>query len=182
MPGAGLEPARRLPSGSRGANATINRELAALKRGFRLAGKKVGQVPRFQMLQENNTRKGFFEPQQFQAVLKHLPEHLKLVFQVAYITGWRVPSEVLTRKWQQSISRRTGFVWTPENPKTAKDGCSHSPLNYATFFRSRWRRRASLRRRRSASFRGCFIAMASPSKTITARGMRRVVWLGCPIG
>jgi integrase len=82
------------------ANATINRELAALKRGFRLAGKKVGQVPRFQMLRENNTRKGFFEPEQFQAVLKHLPEHLKPVFQVAYITGWRVPSEVLTRKWQ----------------------------------------------------------------------------------
>ena len=82
------------------ANATINRELAALKRGFRLAGKKVGQVPRFQMLRENNTRKGFFEPEQFQAVLKHLPEYLKPVFQVAYITGWRVPSEVLTRKWQ----------------------------------------------------------------------------------
>ena len=82
------------------ANATINRELAALKRSFRLAGKKVGQVPRFQMLQENNTRKGFFEPEQFQAVLKHLPEHLKPVFEVAYITGWRVPSEVLTRKWQ----------------------------------------------------------------------------------
>jgi integrase len=86
--------------GQEAANATINRELAALKRGFRLAGKKVGQVPRFQMLQENNTRKGFFEPEQFQAVLKHLPEHLKSVFQVAYITGWRVPSEVLTRKWQ----------------------------------------------------------------------------------
>jgi hypothetical protein len=34
------------------ANATINRELAALKRRFRLAGKKVGQVPRFQMLRE----------------------------------------------------------------------------------------------------------------------------------
>jgi integrase len=82
------------------ANATINRELAALKRGFRLAGRKVGREPRFQMLQENNTRKGFFEPEQFQAVLKHLPDYLKPVFQVAYVTGWRVPSEVLTRKWQ----------------------------------------------------------------------------------
>lgn len=82
------------------ANATINRELAALKRAFRLAGKKVGQVPRFQMLRENNARKGFFEQEQFQAVLRHLPAHLKPVFQVAYITGWRVPSEILTRKWQ----------------------------------------------------------------------------------
>jgi integrase len=86
--------------GQDAANATINRELAALKRGFRLAGKKVGQVPQFQMLQENNTRKGFFEPEQFQAVVEHLPEYLKPVFRIACITGWRVPSEVLTRKWQ----------------------------------------------------------------------------------
>ena len=84
----------------RAANATINRELAALRRGFKLAGKRVGSAPRFQMLQENNTRKGFFEPEQFGAVLEHLPQYLRPVFQVAYMTGWRVPSEILTRKWQ----------------------------------------------------------------------------------
>lgn len=82
------------------ANATINRELAALKRAFRLAGKKVGMPPRFRMLRENNARKGFFEPEQFKAVLQHLPEDLKPVFEVAYITGWRVSSELLTRRWQ----------------------------------------------------------------------------------
>ena len=82
------------------ANATINRELAALKRAFRLAGRKVGQVPRFRMLRENNARKGFFEAEQFGAVLQHLPEYLKPVFEVAYVTGWRVSSELLTRKWQ----------------------------------------------------------------------------------
>jgi integrase len=82
------------------ANATINREFAALKRAFRLAGKKVGLPPRFRMLRENNARKGFFEPEQFNAVLQHLPGHLKPVFEVAYITGWRVSSELLTRRWQ----------------------------------------------------------------------------------
>jgi integrase len=82
------------------ANATINRELAALKRAFRLAGKKVGVPPQFRMLRENNARKGFFEPEQFKTVLQHLPEHLKPVFEAAYITGWRVSSELLTRKWQ----------------------------------------------------------------------------------
>jgi integrase len=82
------------------ANATINRELAAIKRAFRLAGKKAGMPPRFRMLRENNARKGFFEPEQFKAVLQHLPEDLKPVFEVAYITGWRVSSELLTRKWQ----------------------------------------------------------------------------------
>jgi integrase len=82
------------------ANATINRELAALKRAFRLAGRRVGQPPRFRMLRENNARKGFFEPEQFNLVLEHLPDYLKGPFEVAYITGWRVASEVLTRKWQ----------------------------------------------------------------------------------
>ncbi len=82
------------------ANATINRELAALKRAFRLAGSKVGPPPHFRMLRENNARKGFFEPEQFKAVLQHLPEYLKPVFEISYVTGWRVASEVLTRKWQ----------------------------------------------------------------------------------
>lgn len=91
------------------ANATINRELAALKRAFRLAGKKVGQPPRFRMLRENNARKGFFEPEQFRAVLQHLPDHLKPVFEVAYITGWRVSSELLTRKWQH-LDRENGWL------------------------------------------------------------------------
>lgn len=61
------------------------------------------------MLQENNTRTGFFEPEQFQAVLQKLPDHLKPVFQVAYITGWRAPSEILTRKWQH-VDLKAGWL------------------------------------------------------------------------
>jgi hypothetical protein len=61
------------------ANATINRELAALKRAFRLAGKKVGQPPRFRMLRGNNARKGFFELEQFRrALLLHAGRNLDL--------------------------------------------------------------------------------------------------------
>src|SRR5260370_647290 len=55
--------------GTKAANATINRELAALKRMFRLgeiAG-KVAQRPYIPMLQENNARTGFFEAPEFQA-------------------------------------------------------------------------------------------------------------------
>jgi site-specific recombinase XerD len=45
------------------ANATINRELAAVKRMFNLAiqGAKIFRKPYIPMLQENNVRKGFFE-------------------------------------------------------------------------------------------------------------------------
>ncbi len=83
------------------ANATINRELAALKRMFRL-GEKVGRVvrrPYIDMLQERNARTGFFERSEFDAVLPHLPADLRVVFEVDYILGWRVKSEILTRQW-----------------------------------------------------------------------------------
>jgi len=83
------------------ANATINRELAALKRMFRL-GERAGKVlrrPFIDMLQEHNARTGFFERADFDAVLARLPADLKAVFAVAYVTGWRVKSEILTRQW-----------------------------------------------------------------------------------
>jgi integrase len=82
------------------APATINRELAALKRAFRL-GEKVGKIiqrPEVSMLREDNRRKGFFEAEEYRAVLEHLPEELKPVIQTAYITGWRIASEILTRQ------------------------------------------------------------------------------------
>ncbi len=84
----------------RAANATINRELAALRRAFRLALKagKVTARPDITLLHEDNVRRGFFDDEQFGAVLAHLPEDLRPVVQTAYITGWRVHSEILTRK------------------------------------------------------------------------------------
>jgi len=93
------------------ANATINRELAALKRMFRL-GEKAGRVvrrPYIDMLQERNARTGFFERSEFDAVLAHLPADLRVVFEVAYITGWRVKSEILTRQWVH-VDFRSGWL------------------------------------------------------------------------
>lgn len=83
------------------ANGTINRDMAALKRMFRL-GLRLGvvaSVPHIQMLHEDNVRSGFFEPAEFKQLLAHLPDDLKPLFRVAYITGWRVKSELLTRQW-----------------------------------------------------------------------------------
>jgi hypothetical protein len=83
------------------ANATINRELAALKRMFRL-GERAGRIvrrPFIDLLQEHNARTGFFERDEFGAVLAGLPDDLQAAFATAYITGWRVKSEILTRQW-----------------------------------------------------------------------------------
>jgi integrase len=93
------------------ANATINRELAALKRMFVLAvqGGKQLTRPHIAMLLEDNVRRGFFERPQFDSVRKHLPEPLQGVATFAYITGWRVQSEILPLEWQQ-IDRDAGTV------------------------------------------------------------------------
>jgi integrase len=82
------------------ANATINRELCALRRGYKLAARarRVDHVPFFQRLTEAAPRQGFFEREQLDVVLKHLPEPLRAPLIVAFITGWRVHSEVLTRQ------------------------------------------------------------------------------------
>jgi integrase len=57
------------------------------------------------MLKENNVRKGFFEREQFEDVRRHLPEHLRPAVTFAYITGWRIRSEVLSLRWDQVDSQ-----------------------------------------------------------------------------
>ena len=93
------------------ANATINRELAALKRAFQLAriAGKVVQRPHIAMLTESNARSGFFEREQFEAVLDQLPDYLRPVMHAAYMTGWRVPSELLTRQ-RHHLDLNTGVL------------------------------------------------------------------------
>ena len=86
------------------ANATINRELAALKRmlnlGARQTPPKVDRVPYIPMLREDNTRKGFFEHGDFIALRDALPDYLKGFVTFAYKTGWRV-SEIQELTWSQ---------------------------------------------------------------------------------
>lgn len=92
--------ARRQQEGA--ANATINRELAALKRAFNLAIRagKLWHRPYIPMLREDNVRQGFFEPEQFEAVRAELPDYLYGAITFGYYTGWR-KGEVLSLRWQQ---------------------------------------------------------------------------------
>jgi integrase len=93
------------------APATINRELSALKRAFSLAVRagKASTAPYITKLQENNVRKGFFERDQFEAVLGELPDYLRAAMEVAYITGWRVAAEILTRQ-KHHLDLEHGFL------------------------------------------------------------------------
>jgi len=92
---------RRQAAGA--SNATINRDLIALKRMFALAVQAGGVLtrPYIPLLTEQNVRTGFFEREQFERVQQHLPAYLQGIAAFAYITGWRTPSEILPLEWRQ---------------------------------------------------------------------------------
>jgi len=100
-------------------NAELNRELMALKRIFSLAvqGEKLLRRPHIPMLEERNTRTGFFELEMLHSVTARLPEALRPVVTFAYITGWRVPSEVLTLEWRQVDFKAGEIRLDPEATK-----------------------------------------------------------------
>ena len=93
-------------------NATINRELAALKRMLNLAARctppKVAHIPYIPMLIERNARKGFFEHSEFIALRDALPYHLQPVVTFAYKTGWR-KNEILNLTWDR-VDMKEGIV------------------------------------------------------------------------
>jgi integrase len=93
-------------------NASVNRELSALKRMFSLALRttppKVPMIPYIPMLKEDNVRKGFFEHGQYLAMRDALPDYLKPPFIFAYLTGWRF-GEIAGLEWSQ-VNLKDGIV------------------------------------------------------------------------
>jgi integrase len=85
-------------------DATINRELAIIRRGFTL-GKQgdpplVASVPYIPKLEEDNVRQGFLEPEQYERLLEELPPRLKALFVCAYHVGTR-KGELRKLQWSQ---------------------------------------------------------------------------------
>jgi len=93
-------------------NATINRELSALRRMLNLGAKqtppKVNRVPYIPMLKENNIRKGFFEHSGFIALRDALPEYLKPFVTFGYKVGWR-DQEIVSLQWS-NVDLQNGIV------------------------------------------------------------------------
>jgi integrase len=105
------------------ANASINLELANLKRMFTLATQagKLLQRPYIPMLKEDNVRKGFFERAQFDGVRARLQAPLDAAVTLAYYTGWRMASEILPLYWRQ-IDRAAGVIRLEPGTTKNRDG------------------------------------------------------------
>jgi integrase len=70
---------------------------------------KLLHAPHIPMLHEENVRQGFFERDTFNDVCDALPAPIRPVVTFAYLTGWRVPSEVLSLQWAQ-VDRRVKMI------------------------------------------------------------------------
>ena len=85
-------------------NATINRELSFLRRGFQLGYEEdpplVRRIPAIPKLEEDNARQGFIVQEQYERILSELPERLKALFVVGYHVGTRL-GELRKLKWSQ---------------------------------------------------------------------------------
>ena len=93
-------------------NATINRELAIVRRAFGLAAKcdppKVARVPYIQMLKESNIRTGFLEYDGYVALRDELPWYLRPLFVAAYHVGGR-RGELTSVQWPR-VDFRAGQI------------------------------------------------------------------------
>ena len=102
-------------------NATLNRDLALLRRSYTLARKDFpGFKARieFELLAESAPRAGFFDAGQLEAVRRHLPPYLQPLATFGFETGWR-RAEVLGLTWAR-VSFTDGEVRL--DPGSTKNG------------------------------------------------------------
>ena len=102
--------AARQEAGAR--NASVNRELAALKRMYRIALKagRLKTVPFIPMLEERNVRKGFLRDAQYEALARETAKAglwLRAMFELAYTYGWRKSELTGMRCSQVDLAERT---------------------------------------------------------------------------
>jgi len=107
--------------GQGASNATINRELAALKRGLGLAVRadKLAHRPHISLLREQNVRQGFVEADDLARLLDELPIYLRGFAEAAYVTGWRA-GELLSREWHHVDFEAGWLVLEPGETKNSR--------------------------------------------------------------
>jgi integrase len=106
----------------RAANASINRELAALRRMFTLAVQdgRLSNAPYVPALEEDNARQGFLDHGAFVSLRSSLPAYLQDPVGFLYFSGWRL-SEMKALEWRD-VDLAGGIVRLRPEISKSKDG------------------------------------------------------------
>jgi len=103
--------------------ATVNRELAALRRAFTIAVEQellsAAAVPRVKLFAEHNVRQGFLQRPDFDLVVVHLPACLQDFARFAYGSGWR-KGELATLEWSAADKDDTRITLRREHSKNGE--------------------------------------------------------------
>ena len=103
--------------------ATVNRELAALRRAFTIAVEQellsAAAVPRVKLFAEHNARQGFIQRPDFDLVVVYLPACLQDFARFAYGSGWR-KGELATLEWSAADKDDTRITLRREHSKNGE--------------------------------------------------------------
>jgi integrase len=131
----------RLQEGA--ASATVNRDLAALSRGFSLAiqAGRLTARPHIPRLREAQPRQGFMEFNEYLAIRDQLPADYQDALDFGYHSGWR-RGEIFQLEWRD-VDRAAGVIRLRPELSKNRDGrvlVLSPPL--AQLIERRWRSRA----------------------------------------
>ncbi len=92
------------------APATVQREIACLRRMIRLGAKSglVVVLPIFPTIYVDNARQVFWEPEEYKAILAEVPHYLRPIIATEYWTGFRA-DELLKLEWRH-VDLETGRI------------------------------------------------------------------------
>jgi len=86
---------------------------AAMRYTCRRENRSLASLPYFPSLKFQNARQGFFESEEFAAILVGLPEPYDDIARFGYATGWRL-SEILSLQWAQ-VDRERRVIRLPRS-------------------------------------------------------------------
>jgi integrase len=119
---------QRIKEGAK--RASVNREVAVIKKAFYLAEEKLPRLPVFPtQLKENNARTGFIEDTQFTKLTEAVGVDelwLRCFLEISYCWGWRVSEVIKLRVKQVDLKQRLVRL----EPGTTKSGAGReAPMN-----------------------------------------------------
>jgi integrase len=106
---------------AKAANATVNRELALLKKALRLGieNGRILRMPRIRMLREAPPRQDFFTRDELDQLVPHLPAELRPVVLFAFAVAWR-KEEVLGLRWE-NVDLKDRMIRLPADSSKNED-------------------------------------------------------------